>query len=582
MQVSMVALSKQMEAARGGTATMTGKLAELGKAQDAVRARAKAGIFPADVVRDMAKVRAEIDRTSAAGGKNMVKDLDRLGKRMDALRERGIKANARELESLAKKMQSAQGAGAKAQKVMTTLGVSMADVGKGNTQAVLEAVADRFKTMTNPAERAALAQKVFGRSGQALVPILMKGAAGVRQLLDEQKASGNYIGGKGIDNAKKMIEQQRELDRTVAGLKIRLGTALMPVLIQIGKVLVTVSRVIAPLTRNTTLFTLAIGALTAAIVAYKAAMVVATIQQTEFNAAALANPYVLVAAAIVGLVVGLVVLYKKWKWFHNLVDATWHWIKSHWPLLVAILLGPFAIAVLAIVKHWREIKDAALASFKAIKDAALAARDFVVASFNAIKAAALAVFNWVKSNWPLLVGALAGPIGVAVALIVTHFDTVKRVVGTVKTALIGGLGSAFDWIRQKATTAIGFVTGALDRLVQYVKDLPGKLGGALGDLAGRIPIVGGAAKSALGAATSVASHIPRPHLQHGGIVTRPGSFIVGERGPELVALPAGAAVSPTPEGFGGRALEVHVPVYLDRQVLARAVARVAADKLARK
>jgi len=40
-------------------------------------------------------------------------------------------------------------------------------------------------------------------------------------------------------------------------------------------------------------------------------------------------------------------------------------------------------------------------------------------------------------------------------------------------------------------------------------------------------------------------------LAEGGLVTQGGAFIVGERGKELVTLPAGAAVTPLPAGAGG-------------------------------
>jgi phage-related tail protein len=48
-------------------------------------------------------------------------------------------------------------------------------------------------------------------------------------------------------------------------------------------------------------------------------------------------------------------LYRKWKPFHDLVNDTWSWIKSHWPLLVAILIGPFAVAAYFIIKYWKQI-----------------------------------------------------------------------------------------------------------------------------------------------------------------------------------------------------------------------------------
>ncbi len=36
-----------------------------------------------------------------------------------------------------------------------------------------------------------------------------------------------------------------------------------------------------------------------------------------------------------------------------------YWVKSHWPLLLAILTGPIGLATLFIVDHWRKILDGA-------------------------------------------------------------------------------------------------------------------------------------------------------------------------------------------------------------------------------
>jgi len=44
-------------------------------------------------------------------------------------------------------------------------------------------------------------------------------------------------------------------------------------------------------------------------------------------------------------------------------------------------------------------------------------------------------------------------------------------------------------------------------------------------------------------------------LQHGGIVNKAGAFIVGEKGPELLHLPKGSAVTPN---MGGNTINVHV------------------------
>jgi hypothetical protein len=446
-QTSLVKLSKTMETSRTGTV----------KENATVKA-----------------LRAQIDAVSAAGGK---------------------KAPA-ELAKLSKAIATAQGAGLKARSTLDALGVSQRDVAKGNTADTLYKVADALERMRNPAQRAALMQSLFGRSGQALLPILMKGREGVKKLLDEQKAAGNYISGKGIKSAKDLIQQQRALNTAFAGVKVQLGQALLPVLVSAGKFLVQLMKIIRPLTSNATAFKVVIGAIAAAMIAYKVATIAATIQQLELNAAMIANPVGLIIAGVAALVIGVVVLYKKWKWFHDALNATWAWIKTNWPLLLAILIGPFAVAALEIYKH-----------------------------FDAIKGAVLGAFDAIKGALPTVANAF-----------VTAFATVKNA-----------------------------VRGALDFLIRGWNSLQFKIPGVH---VGPVHFGG------------VTLGVPQiPLLAQGGVVSSAGMAVVGEAGPELVSLPAGAGVTPLDAGL--RPLEIVVPVMLDRREIARAVARVASDQLAR-
>lgn len=348
LQLGLVKLSKTMETSRTGTA----------KESSTVKA-----------------LRAQIDAVSAAGGK---------------------KAPA-EIAKLSKAIERAQGSGEKARATLAMLGVQQRDIGKGNTQAVLMKTADALERMRNPAQRAALMQQLFGRSGQALLPILMKGAKGVRELLGEQKASGNYISGKGLKSAKDLIEQQRALNRALAGVKVQLGTALMPVLVQVGKLLVGFMTLIRPLTKNATLFKVAIAGLAIAFVAYKIAMIAATIATTVFETAALPVVGIVLAvvAAVALLAVGIYLLYKHCGWFRDAVKAAWSaaktafagildagkavwsWVKANWPYLVAALGGPFALAAVVIIKHFGQIKAFALGVVRDVKAAIQSLVDWV-------------------------------------------------------------------------------------------------------------------------------------------------------------------------------------------------------------
>jgi tape measure domain-containing protein len=79
-----------------------------------------------------------------------------------------------------------------------------------------------------------------------------------------------------------------------------------------------------------------------------------------------------------------------------------------------------------------------------------------------------------------------------------------------------------------------------------------------------------------------------PGLQHGGVTSSRGSVIVGEVGPELLQLPGGARVTPLPRMSLQRppalagAVATTAHFYLDRRLVATAVARDTADRKARR
>jgi hypothetical protein len=75
-----------------------------------------------------------------------------------------------------------------------------------------------------------------------------------------------------------------------------------------------------------------------------------------------ANPVGLIIVAVIALIAGIVMLYKHWKWFHDAVDNTWHWIKKNWKLLAAVLLAPISpvlAAVVLLLTHLKEVKGLA-------------------------------------------------------------------------------------------------------------------------------------------------------------------------------------------------------------------------------
>lgn len=82
---------------------------------------------------------------------------------------------------------------------------------------------------------------------------------------------------------------------------------------------------------------------------------------------------------------------------------------------------------------------------------------------------------------------------------------------------------------------IDFVEGGINSVIDLIN---GMIDG--------VNVVGGA----FGVHIDAIPKVNLPGLANGGTITRPGSVIVGENGPELLRLPKGASVDPNIAGSG--------------------------------
>jgi phage-related protein len=186
-----------------------------------------------------------------------------------------------------------------------------------------------------------------------------------------------------------------------------------------------------------------------------------------------------------------------------------------WLALVILALEAPVLAVVAAVailiaigvelgKHWRQI-------------------------WHAILVAVDGVWSWIKGHWPLLLGILTGPVGLAVAYIVTHWHQVAGVFSAVLAAVRRGWNAVYGVLVSPVIRAYREIMGWLAEIVNFIGSIPSRIAGALGSIPGKI----------LGAIG----------LEHGGIVgaaaaggPHGGLTQVAERGGELIRLPTGSMV----------------------------------------
>jgi hypothetical protein len=75
-----------------------------------------------------------------------------------------------------------------------------------------------------------------------------------------------------------------------------------------------------------------------------------------FTVALLANPITWIVIGIVALILALVLLYRKWQWFHDLVNRSARFVKKYWEyFLIGIpVIGWTIFALAEMVKHWHD------------------------------------------------------------------------------------------------------------------------------------------------------------------------------------------------------------------------------------
>ncbi|BEP14817.1 hypothetical protein acdb102_31280 [Acidothermaceae bacterium B102] len=276
--------------------------------------------------------------------------------------------------------------------------------------------------------------------------------------------------------------------------------------------------------------------------------------QAAFNVVMDANPVILVTVAIAALAAGAVYAYTHFKTFRTVVD-----------------------------------------------DIATFLRTVFTASIHGVVTAVSAVIDWVTEHWPLLLGILTGPLGLAVSEIVTHWDAVKAFVETLpaKFAAVGAklwdwIGALFhdEWegVKTMWSTAVSFVAGLGFRITSASA---GMWDGIKDAFRGAINFIIDGWNSLQFSLPSIDTHIPGvgkvgggsfgvpqiPRLAAGGVVTSPTVALVGEAGPEaVVPLSKFGSLG----GSGGVTVNVTVQGHVTTEKdLANSIALVVRDAITR-
>ena len=296
-----------------------------------------------------------------------------------------------------------------------------------------------------------------------------------------------------------------------------------------------------------------------------------TAVQWLLNAAMSANPIGLLVLAIGGLITAGVLLWKNWDTVKEKAIAIWNSIKdffielwnkikgifqNNWDKILLIIFPIAGLAVL-IVKNWGKIKEK-------------------------VSEILGAVFGFFGDLWANITGWFTdNPL---TGLFLKSWDKVKETVSEILGAVFGFFGDLWTnitgWFMDNPLTSLieehwgkivgvvdtiwddvySTVTGWIDAIVEFVKELPGRIleiiqeiPSMVGNVIKDIPVIGDAVGAVGGVVGGVKGFLG---LEHGGIVDQPTLAMLGESGPEaVIPLPNAGMVG------NGTTIIVEGPIY---------------------
>lgn len=110
------------------------------------------------------------------------------------------------------------------------LGISMDELNGMSREDAFKAIVKGMQGMEDSTERAALANKLFGKSGQNLTPLFNETAQSTEELIKQAHEMGAVMGDEAVDASAKFQDQLDGLKRTFEATKNGIGSMMLPAL----------------------------------------------------------------------------------------------------------------------------------------------------------------------------------------------------------------------------------------------------------------------------------------------------------------------------------------------------------------
>ena len=114
------------------------------------------------------------------------------------------------------------------------LGITLADLEGMSPEEQFMKLSSALASVEDTSKRGALAQKLFGKAGRQLLPMLADGTDGIQKLREEANELGRSMSGEDVAAAAEYTDAMNRVSSVWKGLKQQVGAALAPALAEVA------------------------------------------------------------------------------------------------------------------------------------------------------------------------------------------------------------------------------------------------------------------------------------------------------------------------------------------------------------